>query len=228
MTENAERSETTTRDETPLPLHRQDVEAGLGRVNEMLAAARDETAKAAAMARALATLLVEKGIVRPEEVGLLMRRVRMQILAEPAPRVRLGSTRDKYTAAGAAEIDCASRLPLCQARCCTFAFFLTRQDLDEGVVRWDYGNPYWIKQAADGYCTHCDPASRACTIFAQRPFVCRKFDCRRDERIWVDFEARIPAPPPPAPGDDPVGLAELLLHERDSAPTDNWMDPGDL
>jgi hypothetical protein len=40
----------------------------------------------------------------------------------------------------------------------------------------------------------------------------RKFDCRDDERIWLDFEKKIPAPPLAAPGDDPVAQAELLLH----------------
>jgi hypothetical protein len=226
MTENNERPDSDS--QPALPLRRQDIQEGLRHVHEMLSATQDEGIKSAACVRALAFILVDKGIIRPDELEAIMRQVRWQLLQEPTPRVRLASTRDKYTAAGAVDIDCASLMPLCHGRCCTFAFFLTKQDLDEGVVRWDYGNPYWIKQGADGHCTHSDSITRFCTIHAQRPFVCRKFDCRNDERIWLDFEARIPAPPMEAPGDDPVALAELLLHKRPPTATQNWMDPENL
>ena len=104
-------------------------------------------------------------------------------------------------------------------------FYLSKQDLDEGVVRWDYGNPYWIKQGPDGHCTHSDPVTRLCTIHEHRPFICRKFDCRDDKRIWLDFEKKIPAPLGRAPGDDPVGEAEMLLHTLPAEDGPNWMDP---
>ncbi len=209
------------------PIRSQDVEDGFSRVNEMLSAAQEEGIEATASVRALAFLLVDKGIIRPHELDAMLRQARRQMARELRPRVRLGSTRDKYTAAGAVDIDCAGLMPLCHARCCTFAFFLTKQDLDEGVVRWDYGNPYWIKQAADGYCTHCDPETRFCGVHAQRPFVCRKFDCRDDERIWLDFEARVPAPPLPAPGDEPVAMAELSLYNAHRGAGLNRMDRED-
>ena len=31
-------------------------------------------------------------------------------------------------------------------------------------------------------------------MHAQRPIVCRKYDCRHDVRVWIDYEERIPAP----------------------------------
>ena len=31
-------------------------------------------------------------------------------------------------------------------------------------------------------------------MHAFRPRVCRSYDCRSDERIWLDYEKRIPAP----------------------------------
>jgi hypothetical protein len=34
----------------------------------------------------------------------------------------------------------------------------------------------------------------ACTVYAQRPGACRAYDCRHDPRVWIDFDARIPAP----------------------------------
>jgi hypothetical protein len=90
---------------------------------------------------------------------------------------------------------CAEVLHLCGARCCTFNFALSTADLDEGVVRWDYGQPYLIRQReSDGYCVHNHPESRGCTVHAHRPRVCRSYDCRNDPRVWRDFANRIPTP----------------------------------
>lgn len=101
---------------------------------------------------------------------------------------------DKYALTNLPEIDCAARLPLCRARCCTFTFPLSVQDLDERVVRWDYARPYQIGRRPDGYCVHNEPGTGHCTVYSHRPAVCRGYDCRNDKRIWIDFERRIPAP----------------------------------
>jgi len=110
-------------------------------------------------------------------------------------RVALDVISDKYEIASP-DIPCAELIPLCQARCCTFGFPLSTQDLDEGVIRWDYGQPYMIRQRkSDGYCVHNDPSSHGCTAHGFRPRVCRVYDCRHDERVWIDYEKRIPAAP---------------------------------
>jgi Fe-S-cluster containining protein len=94
------------------------------------------------------------------------------------------------------DIPCAELVHLCQVRCCTFSFGLSTEDLDEGVIRWDYGQPYLIRQrAGDGFCVHNDPGTHACTVHEFRPRVCRAYDCRDDERIWQDYARRIPASP---------------------------------
>ena len=108
--------------------------------------------------------------------------------------VVLSEVEDKYALTDLPEIDCAARLPLCHGRCCTFVFPLSTQDLDERVVRWEYGRPYQIGRRGDGYCVHCDETSHQCTVYHWRPATCRTYDCRRDARIWVDFDRRIPAP----------------------------------
>ncbi len=109
-------------------------------------------------------------------------------------RVSLDLGGDKYATTPSSP-PCEELIPLCQARCCTLTFSLSTADLDEGVVRWDYGQPYLIRQrASDGYCVHCDPDSRSCTVHAQRPRVCRSYDCRDDVRIWIDYDKRIPQP----------------------------------
>jgi Fe-S-cluster containining protein len=65
---------------------------------------------------------------------------------------------------------------------------LSVQDIQEGVVRWDYLHPYTIARAPSGYCTHCRP-DLGCGVYEHRPAVCRGYDCRADKRIWADFEA---------------------------------------
>jgi Fe-S-cluster containining protein len=109
-------------------------------------------------------------------------------------RVSLDLGGPKY-ATESPPIPCLELIPLCQGRCCLFSFALSTEDLDEGVIRWDYGQPYLIRQrASDGYCVHNDPDSHACTVHQVRPRICRSYDCRKDRRIWIDFEQRIPAP----------------------------------
>ncbi len=107
--------------------------------------------------------------------------------------MRLQQVVDKYRVAGA-DIDCAARLHLCHARCCSLSFELTQQDLDEGRVLWEISDPYMIRHERDGQCAHLDRGTLGCTIHAQRPATCRCYDCRGDPRIWIDFEAGIPAP----------------------------------
>jgi hypothetical protein len=43
--------------------------------------------------------------------------------------------------------------------------------------------------------------------------VCRKYDCRHDQRIWIDFEARIPAPLPDTGGNAPIAMAEAAMQQ---------------
>src|SRR5215813_3986983 len=185
-----------------------ETERGLRFAHIMMMVGQSQGNEALAAIMALADLLVQKGVITGEEFDGQRAQAQEHVSGLSQPRVRLAQMGDKYTDEKTAEIDCAARIHLCHARCCTFNFYLTTQDLDEGVARWDYGNPYWIKRGEDGYCVHCDPASRACTIHAQRPHVCRLYDCRHDKRIWLDFEARIPAPMEPVPGPLPIALAE--------------------
>jgi Fe-S-cluster containining protein len=189
----------------------QEIERGLRFAHVMMSVNQDQGNEAVAYVQALADVLVEKGLLQHEELEEPLERAREEVAQVLMPRVRLAEMGDKYAEGQSVDIDCASLIPLCHGRCCTFRFFLTKQDLDEGAARWDYGNPYWIKQAADGYCTHSDPQTRACTIHAKRPHVCRQYDCRSDKRVWIDFEQRIPAPMMPMSGDAPVAMAEVAM-----------------
>jgi hypothetical protein len=107
--------------------------------------------------------------------------------------VKLGPAENKYGVA-TPDIDCVALMPLCQARCCRLTVHLAFQDIDEGI-RWEYARPYeLVRRESDGYCMYSHEETRACGVYDKRPSVCRKYDCRADPRVWVDFENRIPAP----------------------------------
>ena len=211
--ENEEKTNNPPETETSQKLQKaiQEVERGLQFTHVMMSVNQDQGNEAVAYVQALADVLVEKGILKQEELEEPLQKAREEVAQVLMPRVRLADMGDKYAEGQSVEIDCFARLPLCHARCCTFKFFLTKQDLDEGVARWDYGNPYWIKQKADGYCVHSDPQTRGCTIHGKRPHICRQYDCRNDKRVWIDFEKRIPAPMQPVSGDAPVAMAEVAM-----------------
>ena len=76
----------------------------------------------------------------------------------------------------------------------------------------DYGNPYWIRQAADGYCvTPLRPQTHAYAIWVQRPHTCHKYDCRNDRGVWLDFDKISPAPMPDISSHASVAMAEVGL-----------------
>lgn len=137
--------------------------------------------------------------------------------ARTATRVSLDLGESKYQTPSPA-IPCGELIPLCRAQCCTLSFALSTEDLDEGVIRWDYGQPYLIRQrASDGYCVHNDPESRGCTVHAFRPRVCRSYDCRNDKRIWIDYAQRIPAAQPQGKYEGEVQAPAFDLIERAKA-----------
>ena len=91
------------------------------------------------------------------------------------------------------DIDCASLMHLCHGRCCTLTVALTEAEVFSGKVRWDLQAPYTLAKAKTGYCSNLN-ADGGCSCYTVRPTTCRKFDCRNDVRIWLDFDQRIPAP----------------------------------
>jgi Fe-S-cluster containining protein len=193
-----------------------DVAAGLRFTNLMATITQESGLDTRAAVMALTELLLERGLIDMAEFKDRRAGIH-EMLAEQhkhyGVRVLIGDYPDKYQAQGeTVEIDCAARYHLCKGSCCRLRFMLTRQDLDEGIVRWEYHRPYLNAQRADGYCTHNDSQTLRCTIYTHRPTPCRVFDCREDPRIWVDFAARIPNPTlaslpwSPPPTTEPPGL----------------------
>ena len=77
-------------------------------------------------------------------------------------------------------LDCDSRLDTCRARCCTFTFALTKEEVMKGLIRHDPARPFFIARDSDGYCTHLDRTRLECTAWKDRPLRCRRYDCKAD------------------------------------------------
>ena len=177
---------------------REQVAAGLmyshGREN----ANTSKVLEVASFSYALIELLMERGVISVEELDERKKQVGQRLaekFAEKGMGVALtNDEQDKYAYEGSVEIDCENRIALCRGACCRLSFALTVQDLGEGRVKWDLGRPYMIRHDEDGYCHHVERASKRCGIYASRPVVCRAYDCRKDKRIWEDFENRVVSP----------------------------------
>jgi Fe-S-cluster containining protein len=154
---------------------------------------------------------VEEGIEKTTPAAIQAIRINDE---KASSRVAIGDAEDKYRATAEGP-DCLALLHLCKGKCCTLHFPLSSQDLDEGVIRWDYGRPYMIRQRVeDGYCVHSEPDQRCCTVYQHRPKPCRIYDCRNDQRIWADFDKRIVAEASPfarkeTPSKEPTDFVEL-------------------
>lgn len=175
---------------------RGDVASGLLDAHTRLHNNAGKMLEIASFCYALVELLVEKGIITFDELDERQENVSKRLVEKFAEQgigvMALQNYReDKYSFDQGVEIDCASRVHLCKAACCRLNFALSKQDIAEGRVAWDFGEPYMIAQGADGYCRHIERASCRCTIWQHRPIPCRGYDCREDERIWLDFELAI-------------------------------------
>jgi Fe-S-cluster containining protein len=151
--------------------------------------------EAASFLYGLIELLTEKGLIAVDELDDRKKAIATRMVNNSRDRgmgvLLQDPETDKYTTTEVVEIDCENRLPLCRAACCKLPFALSKQDVYEGVVRWDLGQPYMIAHSADGYCTHLERGNCHCTIREHRPLPCRAYDCSKGNKIWIDFEKRI-------------------------------------
>jgi Fe-S-cluster containining protein len=183
------------------PVTRADLERALRFLNNALTQMRDETLQLAAQVVTLTRQLEEKGAVAEADVlaalPAAVDQVRVADEVSPPLRVELSDFLGDKADLESPPVPCAELIPICRARCCTFTFRLSTQDLEEGVVKWDYGRPYWNRRREDGYCVHNQAGG--CQVYDDRPSTCRTYDCRDDKRVWTDFEKRILAPIGPDP-----------------------------
>jgi Fe-S-cluster containining protein len=152
--------------------------------------------EAASFTYALIELLVEKGLITIDALDARKKEVADR-LVERFTQSGLGllyqdPEYDKYAFDQEAEVDCGTCLDTCRAICCKFPFALSRQDVEEGIVRWEFRRPYLIAHDADGYCVHLDRTTYQCSVHSHRPVPCRGFDCRNSDRwkVWNDGDQR--------------------------------------
>ena len=169
--------------------------AGLVYTHNRANANTAEVHQTASTLHALVEMLVERGVLDRAELEARRRAAAEQYRKYYIERGMAVAMQNfgvsKYEFSGGAVIDCESRLPLCKAACCKLPLALSKEDVGEGVVRWELGQPYMLAHDPDGYCVHMDRATCGCTVYAQRPIPCRGYDCREDKRIRQDFEAGV-------------------------------------
>jgi hypothetical protein len=180
-----------------------DVLRGLIYTHNRANANTTEVHETRATVEALAALLVDSGVVDANALARRRQEAAEGLRGRYVERGMAVAMMDygvsKYDFSGGVAIDCEDRMPLCRAACCRLPFALSREDVQEGIVRWDLGQPYFVAQRPDGCCVHLGD-DRRCTVYDQRPVPCRGYDCRKDNRIWLDFENRVVNPRIAEPG----------------------------
>lgn len=183
---------------------RQELMEGMLYIHARLSDSTGNTLEASSFVYGLIELLDEKGLISIEELDARQQAAAERLMKKNSKNgigVLLQEPEfDKYTFDAESKIDCESRIPLCKAACCRLPFALSKQDIHEGVVHWDLGQPYVIAQEQDGYCTHLDRECSACKVRKHRPVPCRAYDCSKDQKIWLDFQKHIINPDILLPG----------------------------
>ncbi len=176
---------------------RQETARGLRYCHTRINANTSKSLEVASFLYAMIEILVEKGVLTLAELDERKQKV-AERLVQKFKDSGLGlmyqdPEYDKYTFEHASHVDCENRVSACQAMCCKFPFALSQQDIDEGLIQWDFGRPYLIAHGEDGYCVHLDRETFECTVREHRPVPCRGFDCRDNERwkVWEDFEGKV-------------------------------------
>ena len=135
--------------ESPKDL-RKEIAEGLLYVHTRLADNTRKTAEVCFVHLRLIELLSEKGLISIEELDQ-HKRVIAERLAKQNREKGMGvllqqPEYDKYAYQPVVQIDCAASVHLCHAACCKLPFALSKQDVREGILHWDLGQPYVIAQ----------------------------------------------------------------------------------
>jgi Fe-S-cluster containining protein len=85
------------------------------------------------------------------------------------------------------DISCAT----CRACCCKLEVLLMGGDdeVPERLTKQDQWGGWVMRRLDDGWCVALDRATMLCTIYAQRPGVCRDYEVG-DSDCLIEFTAR--------------------------------------
>lgn len=135
--------------------------------------------------------LIDKGVIEKNAFEETVRKVREETLKKKEhfhAGIAITIEGNKKVKEEYPAINCAEQLPVCKAVCCRLNFALTVSEIESDKVKWDLGQPYFIRQNEQGYCTHLKTKDQCCSVYEDRPNICRKYSCSNDKRIWNDFE----------------------------------------
>lgn len=168
--------------------------ARLGLLKHDVEATQQGVAELQQQFETLIEIAINMGTLKPGHAALI-EKLRHRVERARRYPVELAADEDNQAIVGE-PIDCESRIDLCQARCCSYGVVLSRGDVESGQLSWEIDHPYKLRREADGYCVHLGRDDARCGRYDHRPATCRRYSCKHDARVWLDFEARIPAPLP--------------------------------
>lgn len=151
-------------------------------------------AELAAALETLLTILAKKGELDEGHLRVIQKLRKHAKLIE-TPQIAIDGTTTKREVENS-EVDCGARMHLCHGRCCSFNLALSKEDLREGKLEWQIDKPYYLAKDRAGYCVYQQKDTGFCGTYENRPATCRRYDCRDDARVWIDYEKMIPAPMP--------------------------------
>ncbi len=138
---------------------------------------------------AMVDLMVKKGLLTTEEITEFVQEVRNESIEKmETAHPGLALRDDRGGEAEYTPVNCEERWSVCKAICCKLDFALNAEEVENGHVKWDMGRPYFIRHNKQGFCTHLNQENKCCGVYEDRPKVCKKYSCAKDERIWKDFE----------------------------------------
>ena len=134
--------------------------------------------------------LLQKGIIQSDELKETVEAVRKEILekkesATLGVAIRVDGNEDQQQLA---IVNCEERLHICKAVCCRLHFALSVEEIESGLMKWELGKPYYNRHHTHGYCHQMNLDKKCCSIYQNRPSVCKKYSCANDRRIWKNFE----------------------------------------
>ncbi len=170
------------------------VRAGFHMTHAVQARAMQAEFEHAVIVQSLLHVLLEKKLLSRDELDAVYPQMQ-HALAELRSHQLAAGPRMTQPLEGHPEptgLDCSAHHKDCEAACCTsFSVVLTPEEAASGKYMWDVAFPYRLLTNDAGECVYLDSERRRCTIWADRPIVCRSYDCRDDGRIWSNYQSRM-------------------------------------
>lgn len=136
-------------------------------------------------------VLLSNGQISSEQITQAVENVRQELASQgDVPNAGVSLRIDAQTESRDEEVlvNCTERMPICNAICCKLDFALTHDEVETGKIKWDLGRPYYIRHGKNGFCVHNDRKRGCCSLYEDRPAICKNYSCANDTRIWKDFE----------------------------------------